>query len=185
MCHDECGRSTELNCKIPVGDRIEGILADSIKPQLLRYHFAVDRITCSRQCRRSQWQLVHTLPAIGQALNIPFQHFKISHEMVTEYDGLRDLQVRETWHHRVNVRCSQIEHRTLKCMDEIYNAVDRGPQIEAHVGCHLIVARTRGVQALAGISNKSDKTFLDIKVHVFKFQLPGKLVKPYFVQNLT
>ena len=58
-------------------------------------------------------------------------------------------------------------------------------QIKPDVGRNLIVARSRRMQALAGIADQCGKTFLDIEVHVFQFRTPDKLAAANFVTDLA
>ncbi len=58
-------------------------------------------------------------------------------------------------------------------------------QIKPDIRRDLIVARSRGMQALAGITDQCGKTFLDIEMHVFQFRPPDKLAAANFVTDLA
>ena len=71
-----------------------------------------------------------------------------------EADRLGDLQMGEAGHDGVGVLFGQIEQRTLQRLDQPEQLIDRVAQIQPHIGRHLVVARTSGVQALAGIADQ-------------------------------
>ena len=52
--------------------------------------------------------------------------------------------------------------------------VDRRAQVQAHVGRDLVVARTAGVQALAGVADQLGQPLLDVEVHVLEVDRPGE-----------
>ena len=93
---------------------------------------------------------------------------------MAERDGLRHLQVGETWHHGVGVRFGKVDQRPLQIADQYQAIVDGRAQVEADVGGHLVVARATRVQALAGVADQLGQALLDVEVHVLEVDRPDE-----------
>ena len=136
---------------------------------------AVDREGGAGERRRAERQHVHAPAAVGQPPAVALEHRRIGEQVVAEGDGLRDLQVREAGHHQRGVARRLREQRLLQRIQVPDDLVDLVAQPQAHIGGDLVVARTRRVQALAGVARKLDQAALDVAVHVFVFDRPGEL----------
>ncbi len=101
-----------------------------------------------------------------------------------EADRLRDLQMGEARHDGVDVRFGKIEQRALQRPDQRQQSVDLVAQIQPHIGRHLVVARTAGVQAFAGVADQRGQPLLDIQVHVFQVQRPDEFAADDLVLDL-
>ncbi len=66
----------------------------------------------------------------------------------------------------------QLDQRVLQAAQHCQAVVDRDPQEEAHVRGDLVVARTPGVQALAGLAHELGQAGLDVEVHVLEVEPP-------------
>jgi hypothetical protein len=95
--------------------------------------------------------------------------------VVAESDRLRDLQVGEARHHGAGVLLGEIDQRGLAGLDAGHDAVDRVAQVEADVGRHLVVARTPGMQPLAGVADFRGQRGLDVEMDVLLVQRPAEL----------
>ena len=113
-------------------------------------------------------QAVDACPAIAESLGVPREHRIVGHEMVAEGHRLRDLEMGEAGHDGRSVRFGQIEQRMSEADDARCDVVDRGAHVQSHVGRDLIIARTAGVQALAGVADQCDQPLLDIDVYVLE-----------------
>ena len=99
---------------------------------------------------------------------------------MSERHGLRDLQVSEPRHHAFGVLVGKIEERALQRPDEPERLIDRRAQEQADVRRDLVVARARGVQALAGLSGELDQPALDIEMNVLVRLVPLERAGLYF-----
>jgi hypothetical protein len=91
---------------------------------------------------------------------------------MAERHRLGNLQVRESGHDRTRVRLGQIEQSAHQACHQRADGVDFVAQVQADIGCHLIVARTAGMQPFADISNDLDEAGLDVHVDVFEGDRP-------------
>ena len=57
-------------------------------------------------------------------------------------------------------------------------------QIQAHVGCHLVITRASRVQTLAGIAHQRRQALLDIEMHILKIEQPDELAAQNFIFDL-
>jgi hypothetical protein len=60
-------------------------------------------------------------------------------------------------------------------LDQQQDVVNRIAQVKADVGGHLVVARSAGVQALAGVANERGQALLDVEVHILEVDRPFEL----------
>ena len=90
-------------------------------------------------------------------------------------DRLRDLQMGEAGHDYRGIFLRRIDQRALQALAQDYDLVDCRAQIQADVGGDLIIARTRGVQALAGVAHQRGEPLFDVEVHVLEVDRPGEL----------
>jgi hypothetical protein len=92
--------------------------------------------------------------------------------MVAEGHRLRDLQVREAGHDERGVAPGLLEQGALEPGDELADLIDLGPQPEAHVRSHLVVAGARGMQPLPGVADERRQPALDVEMHIFGVERP-------------
>ena len=95
--------------------------------------------------------------------------------MVPEGDGLGGLQMSEAGHDGLPVALRQIQQGAQQGVLLGEDGVDFLAQVEARGGGDLIIARTPGVQLLAGIADPLDQPMLDVHVQVFQVHPPLKL----------
>ena len=93
--------------------------------------------------------------------------------MVAEGHRLRHLQVRRTGHRRGGFLSASTRHSGTGGSARGCRRWCRAAR--ADVGRHLVVARTAGVQALAGVADERGQALLDVEMHVFEIELPSNL----------
>ena len=161
-----CGK--ELEHEIAVGHCIERIAHRPIEAQLFRGHGAVDREGGAGKGCRPQRRFIHALPHIRNAAPVPRQHLDISEKMMAEGDGLGHLQMGEARH---DGRCMFFGlHRQcqLQVAQLAVEMVADIADIEAEIGRHLVVARTRGVETPGCGADQVLEPLLDIHMDVFQ-----------------
>jgi hypothetical protein len=72
----------------------------------------------------------------------------------------------------VGLTLGDSEQRLLQTAHGGDHVIDAVAQVQAQVGRYLIVARTPGVQFLAGVADALDQACLDIHVYVFERRVP-------------
>ena len=184
MRHHQRGCGRKLDREVAVGDGVERVFAHRVEAELVGDELAVDRVAGARQRGSAQRQPVDATAAVGHALGVARQHFKVGQQVVAEGDRLRHLQVGEARHHGVGVRLGQIDQRSLAGAESGQNAVDRVAQVEPDVGRHLVVAAAAGMQALAGVTDFGGQCGLDVEVDVFLVERPGELAGANLGQQL-
>src|SRR6266851_1223631 len=162
MHHDERRVGAELDRKVAVGDRVERVLAQALEAELARHARAVDRETGAGERCGAERQPVDAAAALREPLPVALQHLDVSEQVMAEGDRLRDLQVREARH----------QQRLDQGGDELAEGVDLVAQPQAQIGGHLVVARARGMQALAGFSYERGEPTLDVEVHILGLERP-------------
>ena len=108
------------------------------------------------------------------ALTVALQHLDIGEQVVAEGDRLRDLQVGEARHDEAAWRSAWSSSARLQIRDQAAQLVDLRAQPQPHVGRHLVVARARGMQALARVADQRRQPALDVEVHVLGVERPAK-----------
>jgi hypothetical protein len=170
--HQQRAGGGEFDGEIAIRDGIQRVFADAFEAQLLGDEFAVDRVGGAGQRGGAERQAGNALAAIDEALGIAAEHLEVGQHVVAESDRLRNLQVGETGHRRCGFLLGQVDQRRTELAEQHQDVVDGVAQPEADVGGDLVVARTAGVQALAGVANQRGQALLDVEVHVFEVELP-------------
>lgn len=106
----------------------------------------VDREGCPRQRRGPERGDVDALARIGETAPVARGHFDVGEQVMPEGDRLGALQVGEAGHDRVEMFQGLARQRLLIVAQRGIKSVDAIADVEAEVGCDLVVARTRGVQ---------------------------------------
>jgi hypothetical protein len=95
--------------------------------------------------------------------------------VVAEGDRLRHLHVGEARQDGVGVLLGQVQQGQAQLAQQADDVVHGAAHVEADVGGHLVVARTAGVQALAGVADQLGQALFDVQVDVFQVQQPFEL----------
>src|SRR5437867_5810457 len=179
MNHRKRRTGAEFDREVAVGDRVEGVSAHRLEPQLASDLRAVDRKGGSGERHGPEREAVHAPPAVGKARAVALEHLEIRKQVMPESHRLSDLQVGETRHHGGGMFFRLIEEPLLQLSREAPDLVDRLAQPQTQIGCDLIVARAGGVQALAGLPDESDQPPLDIDVDIRSEEHTSELQSPY------
>jgi hypothetical protein len=123
--HDQRGAGGEFDGEIPVRNSIQGVFANAVKAKQFGNVFALDRVACSGQRRRTEWQTVHALAAIDQSVCVAFEHLEISHQVMGKGDRLSDLQMSESRHDGIRMPGGQVEQSALQRFEKHYKVIDR------------------------------------------------------------
>ena len=182
--HQQRGGGAKFDGEVAVADGIERVGAHALKAQFGGDAFAVDGKRGARQRRSAQRQAVGAAAAVGKAFGIAREHLKVRHEVMTEGDRLRDLQVRKAGHRRVDMLFGQIQQRALQFGNEGGDGVDGVALPQADVGGDLVVAAAPGVQAFASVAHQRGEAPFDVQMHVFRIQRPDKGSGGDFVADL-
>ena len=100
------------------------------------------------------------------------EHLEPREHVVAEGDRLRGLEVGEAGEHGVGLALGDGEDHVLQRTDRLRDVVERLAQAEPHRGGDLVVARSPGVQALAGVADPLGEHRLDVHVHVLERRSP-------------
>ncbi len=183
--HQQRGIGQKFDGEIAVGHGVERIAADLGKAQLFGHKRAIQRIRSAGQRGGTQGQHIHPRAGFGQARGIPREHLVPRHQVVAKADWLRDLQMREARHHRIDFPFGQIDQPSAQPGEFLQNAVNRAAQVQTHIGGDLIVARAAGVQLFADFANAVNQPRLDVHVNIFKCDDPRKIAPFNVEQNVV
>ena len=112
---------------------------------------------------------------MGEPLAIALEHGDVREQVMPEGHRLRHLQVREARHHQCGVALGLADQRAHQADEQLVGGVDFFTQPEPQIGRDLVVARARGVQALAGLADKRGQPPFDVEVHILGVERPGEL----------
>ena len=135
---------------------------------------AVYRVVGAGAGGAAERQHIDARAHFAEARVVAPEHLEPRHQMVAESDRLRHLQVRERRHHAGGLALGDGDNPGLKPAYLGAHHARLAFQVKPQVGRDLVVARTPGVQFLAGFADGLDQTRLDVHVHIFKRFLPVK-----------
>ncbi|MNH98638.1 hypothetical protein D3C73_513810 [compost metagenome] len=185
VSHHQCRVGQKFDDEIPVADRIQTVLIDTIEPELLCYKMTVDREGGSRKRPCSQRQHVDPLVAVRQAFCITAEHGHVSQQMVGEQDRLGTLQMRVAGNDRLDIVLGLAYQRFLQLMQQSYQFDHPIAQIQMHVGSHLVVAAASGMQLAADRADLLDQIFFNIHMNIFICHGKNNLPRTDFVEHLV
>ena len=111
----------------------------------------------------------------SKSFAVALEHLHVRQQVVAEGHRLRHLQMGEARHDERGVALGLVEQRALAARRAACRScVDLVAQPQAHVGRHLVVARARGVQALAGVADQRGQPPLDVEMHVLGVERPAE-----------
>ena len=111
-------------------------------------HRAIDRERRAGERARAQRRFIETPARIGEPSTVAAQHFDIGEEVMSEGDGLADLQMGEAGHDRGGMALGLLDQSGPAQRPPVSRSkpVDRVAHPEAKIGRDLVVARARGVE---------------------------------------
>ena len=107
---------------------------------------------------------------IPQAGPVALGHLHIGQQVMGQADGLGPLQVGIARDHHLGMPLRLGQQGPLKAHNRPINHIDLGPQPQAQVGAHLVVAGATGVELLAQGAQQGNQPPLHGEVHVFILQ---------------
>ena len=140
MHHQGSGSSAGFDGKIAIGHGVKRVGAGRSKAERGGGHMAIDGVGGTGERGSPQRGLVQAGTAVAEASGIAVEHFVPRHEVMTEGDGLGDLQMGEAGHDGVCFLLGQGNDSALQAADFAEDAVDGGTSVEANIGRDLVVA---------------------------------------------
>ncbi|MCY1421274.1 hypothetical protein D9M71_369240 [compost metagenome] len=172
MHHRQGRGGAEFDGEVAVGNAVQRVAGDRFEAQQFTGDRPVDGVGGAGQRGAAQRHAVGALAAVDQALVVAAEHFEPGQQVVAEGDRLGGLQVGEAGHDGVGFALGLLQQALLQAGDFGEDDVDLVAQPQADVGGHLVVARTAGVQLLAGDADAVGQACLDVHVHVFQVDAP-------------
>ncbi len=87
--------------------------------------------------------------------------------MLGQRRHLRTLQMRVGRHDRLQMVAGTLEQHLLQAGDSHVLTLGHAPQMQSHVGDHLVVTAAAGMELGAGLTDELRKATLDGHMHVF------------------
>ena len=159
-------------------------MADLLETQQFGGDFALNRIGRTGKGGSAERHTVDAFATVCHALEIASEHFDVGEHVVSDADGLGDLQMGETGHDGFGVLFRQIDQGRLKAPNQVLNDGNLVAQPQADVGGDLVVAAASGVQAFAGVADFVGQAAFNVHVDVFQIQRPFAFAGFDFCQNL-
>ena len=166
MHHQNGQRGEQLYAVVAVGYAVERVVGQARKAELLTDEVAVDRIGGGSERARAERHLVHTLVAVLETGDVALQHIGICHHIMCERRRLRTLKMRIARHDSVQILAALLGERLHEAEDQLDDLLDLLLDIQTHIERDLIVSRTAGMQALAGIADALGEQLLDVHMNV-------------------
>ena len=98
MDHHKRAAKGEFDGEVAVGDGVDRVLANAVESQFAGDEAAVERIRQPAQRAGAERRDIEPRAAIGEPRHIAREHRVVSHQVVAERYGLRDLQMGEAGH---------------------------------------------------------------------------------------
>ena len=173
--HRQRGGGAEFDGEVAVGNAVQRVAGYRIEAQQLAGQAAVDRVGGAGQGGTAQRHAVDPLAAVEQALAVAAEHLEPGQQVVAEGHRLGGLQMGEAGHDHRGMLLGLIQQAALQALQFGNDDVDLLAQPQADVGGDLIIARTAGVQLLAGNADALGQPRLDVHVHIFQIHPPIEL----------
>ena len=170
----DAGGGAELQGEVAVAHGVQGVSRRCVEAEFGGGLRAVDWKGGAGQRRAAERRDVQPPPAIAEAVAVACGHLEPGQQVVGEEDGLRGLQVREAGHDRFHMVPCQRDQRSHHAGQPFVDGVDAVAQPQADVRGHLVVARTAGVQLLAGVADERCQAVLDVHVDILERRVPCK-----------
>ena len=113
------------------------------------------------------------------------QHLEIGHQVMSKRHRLRGLEVGEAGHDRGGMFVCAHHQRFAQSVQPRKRAVGRIAHPKAEIGCDLIVAAARSVEASGGCADQFGQPRLDRHVNVFEVPVFGDAIGFVFARNLV
>ena len=184
MDHQQRQSAHQFHTEIPIRNAVQTVHANAVKAKMLRFIPPVNGIGGSGQGAAADGRLIHPFSAVLQPTQIPQQHHGVSHEMMTEGDGLRPLQVGIAGHDSIRVGFRLIRHGRSQLLDQIGYFFDFVPQIQTDVQRHLIISAPGGVEFFPHIAYPLRQHLLNEHVDILAVRINGQRSAFQVAENL-
>ena len=152
--------------EVAPGHSIDRVHDELLEPQLARHRHAIGVEVHPRQRARAQRQPRRLPLGEREAAAVAREHPEVRQQVMAQVHRLRALEVRVSRQRPVRVllgACQQRRHERAEQAQGLPGALAR---VHRHVRCDLVVARTRGVQALSRRAGDLRDAPLDRRVDV-------------------
>src|SRR5438874_3809470 len=139
--------------EIAVADRIETVLTDARKPELLRHYLAVEDDCRSSQRAGTERQNIRSCIAITDAFRVARKSFNLRQQIMREKNWLGTLQVRIARHDTIDMLSCEIEQSGLQRAKSGTQFCNLGFDVETQIERDLIIPAARGVKFPSGRAN--------------------------------
>jgi hypothetical protein len=167
-------RGQRLQHEVAIRHGIERIGSRPIESQRFRCHRAVDRKRGAGERAGSERRLVEPAARVSKPTAVARRHLHIREEMVAESDRLSGLQMGQPRHDGRRMGQRLAGERALIGGELLIDTVDRVADPEPEIGCHLVIARTRGVKPAGRWPDQFGQPRLDVHVNILERALEAK-----------
>ena len=171
---DRGGRQ-KFEREVAVGHAVKAVGGGAVEAQGARGHLAVNREAGAGQRRRTKRGFVQAFAGIGKSAAVAGEHLDIGQHVVAPGHRLGHLQMGEAGHHPIGAGLGLGQEG----LHQGGQAKDRRIALVAHpkaeVGGYLVIARTRGVQALAGFADQVGQAGFDVEMNILQIGAEGKI----------
>ena len=158
----------ELQRKIAVRDRVEGVAADLGEVEELRYVLTVDGEGRSGQGACAERHDIRPPEAVLHPPLVALAHFHVCEHVMGKKDRLGGLQMGVPRHDNPEVLL-RLEDQRVDQQVEVSADLDQFvPEVEPDVERNLIVARTTRMEAFPSFPDSSGKSCLDVHVDILE-----------------
>ncbi len=164
--HRERRGGVDIHDEVAVRDGVQRVLGHAVEAEGARDGGAVDEVGDACECARSERQDVGAGAGLGESLSVARQHRFVGLEVMGEEDGLRPLKVGVAGHRCSRLALREVEERRAECAQGLDDRVARGSCMQSRVRRDLVVPRSGGVQAPAGVAHPLGEGGLDVEVDV-------------------
>ena len=151
---------------VPIGDRIDGVLAQALEAELLSQRIAVHRKWAPGNGTRAQGQNGRSVTGAAHSLDVAQKREHVRERPMCGADRLCLLEVRVTGHHRVDTARREVAKCTAQCSQVDLDALGGGHAVRPDSRGRLVVPGAPGVQLAGDITGSFSEHALDDRVDV-------------------
>ena len=164
--HYQCQGRQGLHYEVPVGHRIQAVLADHREAEQAGRIFTIQREVRACQRARAERHDIDPAERVAQAALVPLRHLHVRQEVVGEQDRLRPLHMGIARHDHAELPPRQGHEALLEPPQAGEEVFHRVAQIEPQIQRHLVVAAPSGVELAAHFADEFGQPRLDRHVNV-------------------
>ena len=172
--HDGAG-VMQIEQEITVGNRIERVGDHARKAKFGSRHLAIERIARTGKRGSTKRAVVGGIKGGLQARKVAREHPEIRQQMMREQHGLSVLHMRVARQNHLVVLLGRIHQHMAQFKIGLHELLGQRLDAQARIGRNLVVARTPGMQALAGLADAARQLALDGHMNVFVVDIEGEV----------